>query len=141
MIKCSKVKRLLSSYVDGEVKEATRTGIEVHLAQCPDCRNELKMLKADQELLISVRVREISPYFTTRTLARIKALRDKKEPQWALVRVIERAGAALLVLLGIGLGILLGTGLARNNGVSQEVAALNAEPSIEELFTVRLGGE
>jgi len=30
--------KLLSSYADGEVKEAEKAGIEAHLAQCPQCR-------------------------------------------------------------------------------------------------------
>ncbi|MEO0019957.1 MAG: zf-HC2 domain-containing protein [candidate division WOR-3 bacterium] len=132
-MKCAKVKRMLSSFLDGELKGKAKLDLEAHLTQCSDCRNELAGLKADRELLSSVSVPELSPYFLTRTVARIRELNDQKEWVWAR-RLVYQAGAAVLVLLGIGLGLFLGSNLAQNNGISQEIATLNAEPSIEELF-------
>ncbi len=140
MKKCSKVKTLLSSFLDGELKGEVKVDVELHLAQCPDCRNELALLKADREVLTSVSVPELSPYFLTKTFARIRELKERKEPFWTR-RFVYQAGAAFLVLLGIGLGIFLGSNLATHNGVSQEIATLNAEPSIEEIFAVDNGGE
>ncbi|MEO0068953.1 MAG: zf-HC2 domain-containing protein [candidate division WOR-3 bacterium] len=132
-MKCAKVKRMLSSFLDGELKGKAKLDLEAHLTQCSDCRNELAGLKEDRELMSSVSVPELSPYFLTRTVARIRELNEQKEPVWAR-RLVYQAGAAVLVLLGIGLGLFLGSNLAQNNGISQEIATLNAEPSIEELF-------
>ncbi|MEO0004457.1 MAG: zf-HC2 domain-containing protein [candidate division WOR-3 bacterium] len=137
-MKCAKVKRMLSSFLDGELKGKAKLDLEAHLTQCSDCRNELAGLKADRELLSSVSVPELSPYFLTRTVARIRELNDQKEWVWAR-RLVYQAGAAVLVLLGIGLGLFLGSNLAQNNGISQEIATLNAEPSIEELFALTDG--
>ncbi|MGQ9707755.1 MAG: anti-sigma factor family protein [bacterium] len=141
MLKCSRFKMLFSAYLDGEVKERVRAAIEEHLARCPECREEMRMFKVDQELLSSVKAEGISPYFTVRTMARIRALKDEKVRRWTVVKVAWQAGALLLVLLGVGLGILLGSNLAQNNRLRQEVATLNAEPSIEELFLANAGGE
>lgn len=140
MMKCAKVKRMLSTFLDGELPDKAKLDVETHLTQCSDCRSELASLKADRELLSSVSVPELSPYFLTRTVARIRELKEQKEPVWER-RLIYQAGAAVLVILGIGLGLFLGSNLAQNNGISQEIATLNAEPSIEELFVLTDGGE
>lgn len=138
MIKCAKVKAMLSSFIDGELNDNMKFEIEAHLAHCPDCETELKMLIADTELLRAVIAPEISPYFLTKAVARIREIKREREPVW-VGRFVWQAGAAALVLLGIGLGVLLGSNLAQSNGVSQEIATLNAEPSIEELFALTSG--
>lgn len=48
--------QLLSSYLDGELKEPFRSQTEEHLAYCPACRARLDKLKE-----LDVRIREASP--------------------------------------------------------------------------------
>lgn len=45
---------LLSSYIDGELRESEVKKLEVHLAICPSCRTELKGLQTTVNLLNSV---------------------------------------------------------------------------------------
>ncbi len=136
MMKCSKVRKLLSRYLDRELSGPQQETVNQHLAECAGCRQEYELLHSEHTLLQSVSAPEISPNFTTRTLARIGAL----SPARALPRLLWQTAVALLILAGIGLGIMLGTSLATGNGTSPELAALNTEPSIEELFVPGNGG-
>ncbi len=45
-MKCKKAREKLSEYVDGELSSAERAAIEVHLAECAECRRELEILQA-----------------------------------------------------------------------------------------------
>lgn len=135
-MKCSKVLNLLSRHLDHELSGPEQEAVINHLAECAGCRQEYELLQSDHRLLQSVTVPEISPYFTARTLARLGAFK----PAPVLPKLLWQTAVSLLVLAGIGLGIMLGSGLATGNGTSSELAALNAEPTIEELFTLENGG-
>jgi anti-sigma factor RsiW len=136
-MKCSKVRKNLSRYLDNELSETGRLAIELHLKTCADCRNQFAQLESDQKLLKSLPVPEIPPYLNVRTLALIRA----PKPAPALPRLVWQTAVSLLLLAGIGLGILLGSGLAQNTNSSPELAALNSEPSIEQIFTLENGGK
>jgi anti-sigma factor RsiW len=131
MMKCAKVNKLLSRLLDCQLDPALTAEIYRHLETCAHCRQEFELLQADQRLLQSLSVPEISPYFTTRTLARIRTLK----PAPGLPKLLWQTAVTLLLLAGIGLGIFIGSGLAQNTATSPELAALNTEPSIEEIFT------
>ncbi|MEO0021939.1 MAG: anti-sigma factor [candidate division WOR-3 bacterium] len=135
-MKCSKVRKLLSRFLDNELSGPGQEAVIRHLAECAGCRQEYELLQSDHRLLQSATVPEISPYFTARTLARIRTLK----PAPVLPKLVWQTAVSLLILAGIGLGILLGSTLAGGSGTGSELAALNAEPSIEELFTPGNGG-
>lgn len=44
-MRCREVKRLLSSYIDGEISTDKRQEIEEHLSYCIDCKRELIILE------------------------------------------------------------------------------------------------
>ncbi len=135
-MKCSKVLKLLSRYLDRELSGPEQEAVNRHLAECAGCRQGYELLQAEHRLLRSVTVPEISPYFTARTLARIGALK----PAPVLPKLLWQTAVSLLVLAGIGLGIMLGSTLATGSSASPELAALNSEPTIEELFVPGTGG-
>jgi len=54
MMKCEEVARLLSLYLDGEVSEAERAGIEGHLDSCEKCRSEVETLRKTIALVKSL---------------------------------------------------------------------------------------
>jgi anti-sigma factor RsiW len=135
-MKCAKVRKLLSRLLDGQLEENLRHEVVLHLDTCAGCRQELKLLQADRQLLQALTVPEISPYFTTRTLARIRTLK----PVSLLPKLLLRTAVSLLLLAGIGLGIFIGSGLVQNPGTTSELAALNSEPAIEEIFTPETEG-
>lgn len=57
---CQEIEAALNDYVDGEIDDGARGPIEDHLAGCPGCRNELRMLR-DLLERSSRLPREVSP--------------------------------------------------------------------------------
>ena len=45
-MECSKVKELLSEYLDGMLDEEAGARVQAHLSECADCRDEHASLKA-----------------------------------------------------------------------------------------------
>ena len=46
-ISCNAVRDLLPLYIDGVVSEETRSEVEKHLSECPECQNEYVLLKKE----------------------------------------------------------------------------------------------
>ncbi len=44
-MKCSEVREYLSAFMDGEVPEGLRPGLDAHLADCPVCQAELAVME------------------------------------------------------------------------------------------------
>lgn len=140
-MKCKKVKGLLSRFMDGEVSADLRPEIEAHMGICVNCRQELEDLHKAMALLKSVPVPPLPPYLFSRTVARLRA-KPSTVRRWQ--ELVWRMAAVLFVAIGIGVGVLLGAGIGGNGGANgsaslaqvefSELATLNAEPSVEELF-------
>lgn len=137
-MKCKKVKRLLSRTLDGEITPELKGKVDAHILVCSGCRKEFKELQALKALLSLAPVPEMSPYLFTRTVARLKESEVLSVSRWRVL--VWRTAAALLVAIAIAVGVLLGTGIRSNGGANGELATLNAEPSIEELFAVENSG-
>jgi anti-sigma factor RsiW len=75
-MKCSRIKKKLSAYLDGEMPEHERNIISEHLRQCKDCRAELAALSAVRDALKSIEGMEVPPYFITRLRQHIKEQRE-----------------------------------------------------------------
>lgn len=128
---CAKVKRMLSLVLDGEAPAELRAAVEDHLERCAGCRKEFQELKEIKALLQSMPSPEMPSYLTARVLAR---LQEKESAQPGFIPVLWRIAAALLIAIGLGLGVVIGQGLAGNGGTGDEIATLNAEPTLEEFF-------
>ncbi len=63
IMKCKEVKRKLSAYLDGEMKERERKTISEHLEKCPDCKKELTILSQQDKFLERVEAIEPSVNF------------------------------------------------------------------------------
>jgi len=72
-MKCSRIKKKLSAYLDGEMPEHEKNIISEHLRQCKDCRAELAALSAVRDVLKSIEGMEVPPYFIARLRQHIKA--------------------------------------------------------------------
>lgn len=48
-LSCEVVRDLLPSYLDGVVSEETKTAVERHLEECPDCRETLRRMKEPED--------------------------------------------------------------------------------------------
>lgn len=59
-MQCKEAKRLISSYIDGEISPDKRRELEAHLLTCPYCRRELEMMEKIVKLIHELP--EIEPY-------------------------------------------------------------------------------
>ena len=95
-----RTRALLSSYIDGELKESEVKKLEVHLAICPSCRAELKNLQTTVNLLNSVRPRDPARNFMVR--ATQKSHPRPSPPLWQPIPV--PVIVSILITLSLFLG-------------------------------------
>src|SRR5262249_3035725 len=104
---CDEVNRLLDAYLDGELDESARPGVQKHLAGCASCRIEADRIAASSSL-----VRATLPLYKApaELKAKIRAsLREASAPEshW-LIRIRQPLLYAAAILL---LGFVLATTL------------------------------
>ena len=106
---CSEVELKLSAFIDGELPELERLGIERHLGDCSGCRRELDLLGQASTFLRREggKVSEPPAWASVRsrleTLRPRSAWRDRVGLEWAVaVSIGLIALAGLLVALALG---------------------------------------
>ena len=141
---CRQVKRLLPPYLDEELSGRAPDEIVAHLASCPACRSEMEALKADIGLLELAGAPEVTPFLATRVMAEIRqrqtaTARRGFRPGW----VLSAAAGVILIALSLGVGTLVGSGLAqgRTSAAGDDIyATATAAPSLDTYQSL-MGGE
>ena len=103
---CSKTK-LVSVYLDNEMRPAEKAAFEAHMPGCADCS---QAFERSRSLSAAFRTAEHyqAPFgFSTRVMAKAAALEPRRSP-WFLPLFIRFAEAAVLLVI-ITVGILAGT--------------------------------
>jgi negative regulator of sigma E activity len=107
-MKCYRIKKLLSEYIDGTLDKKTATVVEKHLENCRNCRREYIFLHNLVEDLRSMERLEAPMDFVIKVRERIDtSSRAKKSPQhlffplpgWVPKGLIATAAAAALALI------------------------------------------
>jgi anti-sigma factor RsiW len=70
---CSDARPILPLYLDGDLQEAERHRLDVHLETCPECRRELELLEASWQMLGELDEIEPEPFYVSRFFARVEA--------------------------------------------------------------------
>ena len=143
-MKCNKILRLLPPYLDGEVPGRVRDGVSAHLSSCPVCRSEMEALKADIGLLELAGTPEVTPFLATRVMAEIRQrqavhVRRGLRAGW----VLSMAAGVILVALSLGVGTMVGSGLAQGSASTTGddiFATATADVSLETYQSL-MGGE
>jgi anti-sigma factor RsiW len=71
-VKHARAQRLLSAYLERDLGDAERAGVEAHAAACGVCRADLEGLRRAVALLRRLPTPEPPPYLASRVLARIR---------------------------------------------------------------------
>jgi anti-sigma factor RsiW len=141
---CRQVKRLLPPYLDEELSGRVRDEIAAHLASCPACLSEMETQRVDIGLLEQAGAPEVTPFLATRVMAEIRKrqvapARRAFRPGW----VLGMAAGVMLVALSLGVGTLVGSGLAQGStsATGDDIyAAATADPSLDTYQSL-MGGE
>jgi predicted anti-sigma-YlaC factor YlaD len=143
-MKCKQVQSLLSAYSDGELAGQSQAAVAAHLGDCPACRSELEVMASDRRALGLVSVPEHPAFLVTRVMAEVRN-RPGARREFALGRALSTAAAVLVVAASIGVGTLVGTGLAQQNSVvatsSDNMLSVATSDPVIELQQTAIGGE
>ncbi len=127
-MRCSRVQRKLSPFIDNELTGRQKEEIENHLKICRTCRETYEsMLKFWQELVLPP-IPELAPFLYTRILARLSEKSSVKPHQW-LQRILVPLSTTVAVILGIVIGSIVGA--SGNVPDSVSVAENNITSSID----------
>jgi len=104
-MKCKKVQKLVTGFLDGELSEKKRSSIAEHLAGCDQCNGQLGEARNVLQWAGTWKERSLSPAFFTRLKARIRAEQEPaRQPQsfWFLgtQRALAAVAAATVMFLG-----------------------------------------
>ncbi|MBE0432069.1 zf-HC2 domain-containing protein [candidate division WOR-3 bacterium] len=104
-MKCSKVRRKLSRYLDGEVCPDEQRLLSEHLELCRECQAELAALSRLGDVLNStLEGMEIQPFFMTRLR---QCVREEVRPAM-IIEKIRRVAVAAATAVGIVVSLLIG---------------------------------
>ena len=123
-MRCSKTKKLISPYLDGELRREDVTALEFHVKKCHECRKRLAELSELHKMFSGVQ-RYQAPYgFTSKVMANLTSEKPGKMP---LIAGFARALAFCLVIAaGIVPGNLIGKRLlARRNGAERMASSFS----------------
>src|SRR5512140_665648 len=72
MKECRLHREVMSSYLDGAASPSERAALDVHLAQCPDCRTALEELRWTTRQIRGLESVEPPPWMTAKIMARLR---------------------------------------------------------------------
>lgn len=109
---CARNRNHLNAYLDGELPERSRCGLERHLAECPACRRELDALRGLAPFLANDEVPPAPAGMSARIMAEAALRRKRKAspiaagPGWRDFLFQPRlAGGATVAALVVGLAV------------------------------------
>jgi hypothetical protein len=106
----SKVRARLDEYLERDLPTREYDRVSKHLAECAECRAELRELEATVALLRRLPDPELPPAFTETVMARVRA--GEAEPSGVLAwlgRLTEPARALPMALATLALAVGIGT--------------------------------
>ena len=136
MESCEKYIGLISELIDGEISDADRSELEIHLEFCPECKKAAEALKA-----ISAnfpKEEEVPENFTAGTMAKIKAEASKPV---GIKKFISGYGkytglAAALVVILLGVQVFNGGGSKDTAAPMAMMADSAVKTDIEHVCTI-----
>lgn len=133
-MKCKKIQKKLSAFMDGELDEQQQELVQTHLQDCRDCQEALEHLNRIDRVLGEVSEMAVQPFFLSRLHARLQS--EVSPPRslhlaWTYGKFL----APVAVVFGLGLGALLGVQLARNFSPGAETTAAAESIAYTDVFS------
>jgi anti-sigma factor RsiW len=136
---CKQALRLLSACSDGELAGPAAGVVKAHLLTCPACRRMLDSWQQDKALLQGTSRPDVSPFLATRVMAELRTTPARRS--FALGPALGTVAAAVVVAVCIGVGALVGSGLARaGTSATQSVLSVNGSDPVLALQQTYGGG-
>ncbi|MBI4802435.1 MAG: zf-HC2 domain-containing protein [Elusimicrobia bacterium] len=144
---CNGVLRNLSAYLDGELDHKDRAAVKDHLAACPSCAGELRLMAAVDAGIKQLPAVEPTPFFAARVAAAERAMNRYGTSLRRFLRIPAPAMAIMVSFILVNLFTFAFNINAMENGprreLARKVAAQLARPAslINPAALARLCGE
>jgi anti-sigma factor RsiW len=127
-MRCSKARKLISPYIDGELTESEKREFEAHLRVCKGCWSEIEETHGLHQLFENTEIFSAPFGFHSRVMANVNA----KKPGWSpmipvRVRLLEAVMVLLLIVVGAISGSFLGKGLLPERAGNGLTASLHLD--------------
>lgn len=138
---------LLTRYLDGELDGKGRAAVNDHIAACPSCACELKLMAGADAALTRLPAVDPSPFFSARVMAAARSMNRSGVSLRRFLRVPVPAMAVMIIFILVNLFTFAFNINAMENGMRRELArkvvAQFAKPAsmINPLALARLCGE
>ena len=140
-MRCQRIQKRFSAYLDGELESARKRVVEMHLRECEACRAALERLVESWDLLDVLPEPEPVPYFYTRLKARMTSEEREKKVRWT-ERVLVQVSTVAVVALGVFVGSTVGkngNGYAMESSTEEVVASSLYLDSFDDFPSASLG--
>ncbi len=124
-MKCKKVKRMLSLYLDRELKADNEKKLFAHLETCESCQKEKKLMECINQMLLPPTEIQPSPQFLFKVKQKIKSPKTLDYYMASLLKylkpVLVSMACILIFILSFVLGNSLGTQLKEKETPGKKV--------------------
>lgn len=147
-MRCGKVERLLTPYLDERLEEGMRREVEAHLRGCPRCEEAHRTLRATRNALAAMGPAEPPPGLAQRALRTALAGRRAPAQSW-LERLFPMAWRTAAVSATAAVALLVASNVTQHAAPSADVGDAVAEVTStraiglddQSLASLTLGGE
>ena len=151
-MKCKRVQKLISIFIDGELKSGEKETIESHLRNCRICAEKMREMEGVQKLFSAAPKHTAPEHFAANVIANLKKGRERGfwfdfflgEP--AYLKMAEISCAIIFILIGMisGSVLFLGSGVHTQTEIRSSFSLDVFEPapsnSIGGAYISILGG-
>jgi anti-sigma factor RsiW len=112
-MRCNRTKRHLTAFLDGELDEKLRAGIEEHLSSCATCRSERKALERVRSAMEQMQLPELEPCVSADAILDRARSENRDSGKWeregrgrSLLGGISVVGLRPAIAVAMGLGVV-----------------------------------
>ncbi|MBI5635291.1 MAG: zf-HC2 domain-containing protein [Nitrospirae bacterium] len=102
---CSKTDKLISPYIDGELKAEAKEAFEAHMKACYACSMAVEQVRKQHNLFAQAKQYKVPYGFSTRVMANVSA---ERTGWFSLTPLFARFAGAIVLLMIISIGMISG---------------------------------
>lgn len=110
-MKCKKIKRMISLYIDGELKPGNEKKLLAHLESCESCQKEKEKMECINQLLLPPKEIQPSPYFVSRVKQKITSSKTMVFYPASWLKYLKPALISMVFIIVFVLSFFLGNSL------------------------------
>ena len=115
MNRCKDIRKKISAFQDGEVNQAQKESVEIHLQNCRDCKKEFEAMMLTYQYIEKLLQIEPGPMFTQQVMAEMNKTSWLDRFLNTVLRPLPVSAAmTAMVMIGLLSGVFLGNLVIQN---------------------------